>query len=64
MRCARVEAVLDGRDYLLPDDVKSAAPLVVGHRLLLSSEAMLEGYTAAQIYSEIQQQVAIPRSTD
>lgn len=61
MRCARVEAVLDGRDYLIPDDIKAVAPLVVGHRLLLSSEAMLEGYSALQIYREIENQVAVPR---
>lgn len=64
MRCARVEAVLDGRDYLIPDDIKTVAPLVVGHRLLLSSEAMLEGYSAVQIYREIETQVAVPRNAE
>ncbi len=64
MRCARVEAVLDGRDYLIPDDIKAVAPLVVGHRLLLSSEAMLEGYSAVQIYREIENQVAVPRHAE
>ncbi|WP_347986106.1 MoxR family ATPase [Methylomonas sp. AM2-LC] len=64
MRCARVEAVIEGRDYLLPDDIKRVAPNVVAHRLLLSSEAMLEGYSTAQIYGEIEKQVAIPRNTD
>lgn len=64
MRCARVEAVLEGRDYLIPDDIKAVAPLVVGHRLLLSSEAMLEAYSALQIYREIENQVAIPRAPD
>lgn len=62
LRCARVEAVVDGRDYLLPDDIKAVAPLVVGHRLLLSSEALLEGYSAVQIYREIENQVAVPRT--
>ncbi|ESS70674.1 methanol dehydrogenase regulatory protein [Methyloglobulus morosus KoM1] len=64
MRCARVEAALAGRDYLIPDDIKNVAPLVVGHRLLLTSEAMLEGYTALQIFREIEAQVAVPRTGD
>lgn len=64
MRCARVEAALDGRDYLLPDDIKAAAPLAAGHRLLLSADALLEGYTAGQIYAEIEQQVAIPPAAE
>ncbi|QPK63739.1 MoxR family ATPase [Methylomonas sp. LL1] len=64
MRCARVEAALDGRDYLIPDDIKAAAPLVVGHRLLLTSEALLEGFSAVQIYREIESQVVVPRSPE
>jgi MoxR-like ATPase len=61
MRCARVEAALANRDYLLPDDIKSVAPLVVGHRLLLTSEAQLEGYSAVQVYREIESQIPVPR---
>lgn len=61
MRCARVEAALEGRNYLIPDDIKAVAPLVVGHRLLLTSEALLEGYDAIQIYRELESQVAIPQ---
>ena len=64
MRCARVEAVTQGRDYLIPDDIKIVAPLVVGHRLLPTSEALLEGYSALQIYRDIENQVAIPRAQD
>ncbi|MBT9096561.1 MoxR family ATPase [Methylovulum psychrotolerans] len=62
MRCARVEAALQGRSYLLPDDIKTVAPWVVGHRLLPTAEAMLEGYTALQIYQELDSQIAVPRS--
>jgi MoxR-like ATPase len=61
MRCARVEAAMQGRDYMLPDDIKSVAPLAVGHRLLPTSEALLEGFSALQIYREIEAQVPAPR---
>ena len=64
MRCARVEAVTQGRDYLIPDDIKAVAPLVVGHRLLLTSEALLEGNSALQIFQEIENQVPAPRAGD
>lgn len=61
LRCARVEAALQGRAYLLPDDIKTVAPLVAGHRLLPTSESLLEGLTALQIFREIERQVAVPR---
>ncbi len=60
MRCARVEAALAGRDYMIPDDLKTVAAMVVGHRLLLTSEALLEGYSPLQIFQEIETQVTVP----
>lgn len=60
MRCARVEATLAGRDYMIPDDIKAVAPLVVGHRLLLTSEALLEGFGPLQVFQEIEAQVTVP----
>jgi MoxR-like ATPase len=64
MRCARVEAAMQGRDYMLPDDIKNVAPLAVGHRLLPTSEALLEGFSALHIYREIEAQVPAPRDGD
>jgi len=61
MRCARVQAAIEGRDFVTPDDVKLIAPWVVQHRLLPTSEAMLEGIDALQIYRDIESQIAIPR---
>ncbi|MGR8935594.1 MAG: AAA family ATPase [Gammaproteobacteria bacterium] len=64
MRCARVEAAMQGRDYLLPDDIKSVAPLVAAHRLLPTAEALLEGLSPLQIFREIDAEVPVPRSGD
>jgi MoxR-like ATPase len=64
MRCARVEAAMQGRDYMLPDDIKSVAPLAAGHRLLPTAEALLEGFTGLQIYREIEAQVPAPRGPE
>jgi MoxR-like ATPase len=45
-------ALLRGRDYALPDDVRHLAPLVLGHRILMSPEAELEGATGTAVISE------------
>lgn len=54
-KTAQALAALKGRDYVLPDDVKRMAPLVLNHRLLLRPESALRGRTAAQIVDEVLQ---------
>jgi MoxR-like ATPase len=54
-------AATDGRDYLLPDDIKSAAPAVLRHRLILKPEADLEGVTADQVVEEVIASVEVPK---
>jgi MoxR-like ATPase len=58
---ARALAGMDGRDYLLPDDVKAAALPVLRHRLLLKPEADLEGLTADQVISQVIAAVEVPK---
>jgi len=45
-------ALLRGRDYVLPDDVRQLAPLVLGHRILLTPEAELEGAAGTAVIAE------------
>ena len=45
LQVAKAMAAMDGRDYLMPDDVKTLAPPVLRHRLVLKPEAELEGMT-------------------
>jgi MoxR-like ATPase len=52
---------MDGRDYLLPDDVKAAALPVLRHRLLLKPEADLEGLTSDQVITQIIASVEVPK---
>jgi MoxR-like ATPase len=52
---------MDGRDFLLPDDVKLAAPPVLRHRIALKPEAELEGVTADQAIEQVLASVEIPR---
>jgi MoxR-like ATPase len=61
VRAARVAAALRGADFVSPDDVKEMFPLVVPHRLVLASEALLEGVTEAAVSQRLLQQVAVPR---
>ena len=58
---ARALAGIDGRDFLIPDDIKAAAPPVLRHRLLLKPEADLEGVTADQAIAEILAAVEVPK---
>jgi MoxR-like ATPase len=58
---ARGMAAMEGRDYLIPDDVKAAAPPVLRHRLILKPEADLEGLTPDQVIASLIATVEVPR---
>jgi len=58
---SRALAGMDGRDYLLPDDVKAAALPVLRHRILLKPEADLEGLTSDQVIAQVIASVEVPK---
>jgi len=58
---ARTLAGLEGRDFLIPDDIKAAAPAVLRHRLMLKPEADLEGLTADSVVAEVLSSVEVPK---
>ena len=58
---AKARALVKGRDFVLPDDVKYLAPYVLGHRVLMAPEAELEGVGAATVVAEAVAQVAYRR---
>lgn len=59
-RAARAVAVLEGRDFATPDDVKSIAPAVLRHRIALSPELEVEGRTADDVLQAILDRVRAP----
>jgi len=59
---ARARAALDGRDYMIPDDVKQLAPSVLRHRLILQPEAEFEGITADRVVAVILGEAPVPKS--
>ncbi len=58
---ARAHAALNGRDFVIPDDVKTLALPVLRHRVILSASAEIEGLSADRIVSEILDRTAAPR---
>ena len=58
---ARARAVLDGRDYVIPDDVKALALPALRHRVILSPVAEIEGRQADQVVAALVEQVEAPR---
>jgi MoxR-like ATPase len=58
---AQVSGALDGRDFATPDDVKSAAPLVLVHRLIVRPEAEVEGITPSGVLGRILDSVEVPK---
>jgi MoxR-like ATPase len=61
VRAARISAGMRGGDFVTPDDVKQAAPLVIPHRLVLSPEALLEGVTEQTVTQQLLDQTPVPR---
>jgi MoxR-like ATPase len=62
IRCARARALFEGRDFIIPDDVKALAVPVLAHRLTLSAEGELEGLTEKSIVEGILSTVEAPRT--
>ncbi|HVZ82033.1 MAG TPA: MoxR family ATPase [Terracidiphilus sp.] len=61
MLVAQAAAAFDGRDYLVPDDVKRAVPPVLRHRLILKPEAELEGFDPDRVLADVIAAVPVPR---
>jgi MoxR-like ATPase len=59
-RCARVSALMDGRSYVLPEDVKAMALEVLRHRVVLSYEAEAEGIGADAVIARVLSALALP----
>jgi MoxR-like ATPase len=58
---AKAVAAIDGRDYLIPDDIQQAVLPVFRHRVVVKPEADLEGITADQVLQEVVRAVELPK---
>ena len=61
LMAARALAALSGRDFVTPDDIKTMAPPVLEHRLILRPEFEIEGLAVPEVIQQILQQIAVPR---
>lgn len=61
LRASRAYAVLQGRDFVIPDDVKYVAEAVLRHRLILSAEAEMEGLSEARVVKSLLESVEVPK---
>jgi len=58
---SRARAALDGRDFVIPDDVKALAPALLRHRLILSPAAEIDGRAIEDVVTGIIETIEVPR---
>lgn len=61
LRAARANALINGNEFVTPDDVKSVAPSVLRHRVNLSADLEIEGYPIDRVIEDILKEVEAPR---
>ena len=59
LRLSKAYALLCGRDFVIPDDVKRLAPAVLSHRLVLTAEAEMEGFSIERVVQDLLQQAQV-----
>lgn len=59
-RAARAKALIEGRNYVIPDDIRELVNPVLAHRLILSREGLTRHMSAENILSEIMRQIPVP----
>ncbi len=63
VRAARAHAALEGRDYVIPDDLQTLAVPVIAHRLITGLEAQMGGRGVEQVVTSIIRSIPVPEST-
>jgi len=61
LKLARANAAISGRDYIIPDDVKSICSEALSHRLIPKAASWVRGFDASSIIDEILRRVPVPR---
>ena len=60
MQTSRAIALIEGRDFVMPDDIKNMAKYTLSHRIVLKTEAQVEGRTKKQVLEEVLRSVVVP----
>lgn len=61
MQASKAYALLQGRDFVTPEDIKFVAPYVLQHRLILTAEAEMEGYSPVEVTQRLIDKVEVPK---
>lgn len=61
LTCSKAYALLQGRDFVAPDDIKTVAPFIMQHRLVLTAEAEMEGFTPLKVIGKLIDKVEVPK---
>jgi MoxR-like ATPase len=61
MDASKALAAISGRDFVTPDDIKKVATPVLGHRVILTPEREMEGFTPDKVIKQIMETIEIPR---
>ena len=61
LNCAKAYALIGGRDFVVPDDIKTVAPYIMQHRLQLTAESEMEGFTPIAVAHKLIDKVEVPK---
>lgn len=61
LQASKAYALLQGRDFVTPEDIKRVTPSILQHRLVLTAEAEMEGYTAYKVAERLIDKVEVPK---
>ncbi len=61
LRASKAYAMLCRRDFVTPEDIKTVAPPILSHRLILTAEAEMEGYSPVKVVQKLMDKVEVPK---
>lgn len=61
LRCGRAKALMSGRDYVIPDDIRLVTPDVLRHRISMTADYQIDGYRIEQVIDSLLGAVSAPR---
>ena len=61
MDASKALAAINGRDFITPEDIKKVAAPILAHRIILTPEREMEGFTAEKVVQQLIESLEIPR---
>ena len=58
---SKAYALLQGRDFVTPDDIKTIVPAVLEHRLIISADAEMQGFTVEKLAQSLLDKIEVPK---